>query len=58
MHCVEHVFISYTTDDDSNIILNEESIKYKWCSLDEFIDLIKWYYDKSDLKAMLKKYIN
>lgn len=58
MHCVEHVFISYTTDDDSNIILNEESIKYKWCSLDEFIDLIKWYYDKSNLKAMLKKYIN
>ena len=55
-HCIEHAFISYA--DNSEIKLNEESIDYKWCSLDEFIDLIKWYYDKDELKETLKKYIN
>lgn len=55
-HCVEHVFVSYA--DDNKIILNEESIEYKWCSLDEFIELIKWYYDKNELKELLKNYIN
>ena len=54
-HCIEHVFISYA--DDSKIILNEESLEYKWCSLDEFIELIKWYYDKNELKELLKKCI-
>ena len=55
-HCIEHVFVSYV--DNSDIILNEESIDYKWCSLDEFIELIKWYYNKNELKEILKKYIN
>ena len=55
-HCVEHAFISYA--DDSQIILNEESTQYKWCDLDEFIKLIKWYYDKEKLKKLLEKYIN
>ena len=40
-----------------DIILNEESIDYKWCYLDEFIDLIKWYYDKNELKNMLEIYL-
>ncbi|MGN1000308.1 MAG: NUDIX domain-containing protein [Bacilli bacterium] len=55
-HCIEHVFISYA--DDSEIILNEESLEYKWCSLNEFIELIKWYYNKDELKELLKNYIN
>lgn len=55
-HCIEHAFISYA--DNSEIILNEESIDYKWCSLNEFMDLIKWYDDKNELKELLKKYIN
>lgn len=55
-HCIEHAFISYANDND--VILNEESLEYKWCSLDEFIELIKWYYDKKQLKEMLSKYIN
>lgn len=55
-HCIEHAFISYA--DNSKIILNEESIDYKWCSLDEFIELIKWYYDKRELKKLLINYIN
>lgn len=55
-NCIEHAFISYA--DNSEIILNEESIDYKWCSLNEFMDLIKWYYDKNELKELLKNYIN
>lgn len=55
-HCIEHVFISHTNDD--NVILNEESLEYKWCSLNEFINLINWHYDKNELKKLLKKYIN
>lgn len=53
--CIEHVFISYTND--NKIILNEESIDYKWCSLDEFVNLIKWYDDKNKLKEILSKYV-
>lgn len=55
INCNEHVFVSYT--DNDNIILNEESIDYKWCRIDEFIELIKWYYDKKELKSILSKYI-
>lgn len=54
-HCIEHAFIS--SADNSEIILNEESIDYKWCSLDEFIELINWHYDKKELKEILRKYI-
>lgn len=53
--CNEHVFVSYT--DDNNIILNEENINYKWCDIVEFIELIKWFYDKKELKLILSKYI-
>ena len=53
--CMEHVFISYTNG--NNIVLNEESIDYRWCSLDEFINLIKWYEDKNKLKEILSKYV-
>ena len=55
-HCTEHAFISHTND--NNVILNEESLEYKWCSLNEFINLINWHYDKNELKKLLKKYIN
>ncbi len=55
-HCTEHAFISYAND--NNVILNEESLEYKWCSLNEFINLINWHYDKNELKKLLKKYIN
>lgn len=54
-HCIEHLFISYTNS--FNVILNEESINYKWCDLNEFLDLIKWYDDKTKLKEILIKYI-
>lgn len=39
----------------SEIILNEESIDYKWCKLDEFIKQIDWFGDKQILTKVLKK---
>ncbi len=54
--CVEEVFISYV--DENNIVLNEESIEYKWCNLDQFIDLIKWYSSKEELKKILSEALN
>ena len=54
-HCVEHAYISYV---DSDIVkLNEESIDFYWCDIDEFIDKIHWFYDKKELKYKLSKYI-
>ncbi len=49
--CVEHSFISYVSDD--KVILNEENIDYKWCNINEFIKLIRWYYDKDELGKIL-----
>lgn len=51
--CVERCFITYVLDGKVN--LNEESIDYKWCSLDEFISLVRWYFNKDELKNMLQK---
>lgn len=54
-NCVEHAFIAFTND--NNVILNEESIDYKWCDIDEFIDIIEWYGDKQELKDRLIKFV-
>ena len=54
--CIEYVFIS--RDNDTDIILNEENIDYKWCSLEEFVNLIQWYGDKVLLNKVLEKAIN
>ena len=51
-NCVEHGFISYV--EEGIIILNEENIDYKWCDIDEFVKLIKWYGDKNKLLEILK----
>ena len=58
--CIEYVFISRVndTDTDTDIILNEESIDYKWCSLEDFVNLIQWYRDKILLNKVLEKAIN
>ena len=43
---------------DGNIKLNEENIDYKWCDIDEYIEMIEWLgEDKSYLKERLKKFI-
>ena len=54
-HCIEHAFISFTNTE--KIELNEESIDYKWCDIDEFINLIEWYGDRHELKQMLIKFM-
>ena len=50
--CMEYVYISLV--DDNDIILNEESIEYKWCNIEEFINEIEWYGDKKELKKVLE----
>lgn len=53
--CTEFVFISYV--DDDTVKLNEESIGYCWCNLDEFMDKVHWFYEKKELRKVLSKYI-
>ena len=48
VQCKEYVYISFVTKD--NIILNEESVDYKWCKFDEFIEQINWFGDKQILE--------
>lgn len=52
---IEYAYISYV--DSDKVILNEESIDYSWCSLDEFIDKIHWFGDKKELREKLSKYM-
>ena len=40
VQCKEYVYISFVKKD--NIVLNEESIDYKWCTYDEFIKNSGW----------------
>ena len=49
--CHEFVYACFV--DDGEIILNEESIDYKWCSRDEFLGLIEWYGDKKELVELI-----
>lgn len=53
--CIEYAYISYV--DSDKVILNEESIDYAWCNLDEFIDKIHWFGEKDELREKLSKYI-
>ena len=52
VHCKEYVYISFVNK--TNIVLNEESIDYKWCQFDEFIEQINWFGDKKILEDILK----
>lgn len=54
-HCIEHAYLTYVSND--LVVLNEESIDYKWCNLNEFLSLIKWYGDKEELKYKLLKFV-
>lgn len=51
VQCKEYVYISFVTKD--NIILNEESVDYKWCKFNEFIEQINWFGDKQILEKVL-----
>ena len=54
--CIEYVYISLV--DDNDIVLNEESVDYKWCDINKFIDLIEWNGDKAELKEVLEYAVN
>lgn len=54
-HCIERAYISYV--DSDKVVLNEESIDYCFCELDEFIDKIHWFGEKKELSERLSKYI-
>ena len=51
LKCDEYVYISFVNKDD--IILNEETIDYKWCNINEFIEKINWFSNKEKLKKVL-----
>ncbi len=53
--CREYVYISFVNK--SSIILNEENIKYKWCTFQEFIQKTEWFGEKSILEKVLKSAI-
>ena len=52
--CEEYVFIC-EDNGKMDVCLNEESIDYKWCELDLYVEKIKWYSDKCVLKELLKQ---
>lgn len=53
IECIEYVFISIV--EDSNIILNEENIGYKWLNIDDYIKEIYWYSSKKELRKILEE---
>lgn len=53
-NCIEHVYLSKVKT--GNVILNGESVDFKWCDFDEFVNLINWFEDKSELVKLLNEY--
>ena len=43
---------------NGEIVLNEESVDFKWCDIDDFVNLIEWTGDKMELKNVLISAIN
>lgn len=54
--CIEYVYISFVQNGE--VQLNEESIDYKWCNIDEFLNQVKWFGNKEILQKVLKEAIN
>lgn len=52
IQCKEYVYISFVNK--ACIILNEESVDYKWCKFDEFIEQINWFGNKAILEKVLR----
>lgn len=52
--CIEYVYLSKVKN--TNIKLNEEHIDYKWCDFNEFVELIHWFEDKTNLMKLLKPF--
>ena len=54
----EYVHISFVNNVDNIILDEEENIDFKWCSLEEVINKIKWYGDRTYLRPLLTTAIN
>lgn len=54
--CTEYAYIVFVEED--KIVLNEESIDYKWCNIEEFIKEIYWFGEKEDLFKVLEYGLN
>jgi hypothetical protein len=52
------ILADVTEIDNTDVVLNEESIDYKWCDVDEFIELIEWSDDKEFLSEVIKAVLN
>ena len=50
--CVEYVYVSFVENTD--VVLNEESIDYKWCNIDDFIECINWSGNKELLRNVVQ----
>lgn len=54
--CVEYVYIAFVKN--TNIILNEENLEYKWCNINNFVEKVDWFGNKTTLKTVLIKALN
>ncbi len=54
--CEEYCYVSYV--DSFDVVLNEESIDYCWCSKDEFLNKIKLYIKKEEMSNILNSILN
>ena len=54
--CIEYAFVSFVSGE--TVVLNEESIEYKWLDIDEYVNLIEWYGNKEELRKILESAIN
>lgn len=54
--CVEYVYIAFVKN--ANIILNEENLEYEWSNINDFVEKIDWFGNKTTLKTVLIKALN
>ena len=54
--CEEYCYVSYV--DTFDVVLNEESVDYCWCSKDEFLNKIKLYIKKEEMNSILDSILN
>lgn len=54
--CIEYAYVTFVRNKE--ILLNEESIDFAWCTLEEFIEKIHWFGEKKELIKVLEKAIN
>lgn len=56
IECTEYAYMTFVGED--KVVLNEESVNYKWCNIEEFIKEIHWFGSKEHLYEVLKNGLN